>query len=96
MDLFQIKKEKISINFYLDGEEIKIESKRNEYMKEIIKQYLIKIKKNHENCFFLYKGNMVKEELKIEEINNKDNVLKILVYEIEDHDICEENLKDSK
>ena len=39
---------------------------------------------------------MVKEELKIEEINNEDNELKILVYEIEDFDKYEEKLKDSK
>ena len=93
---FQIKKEKITLIFSFDGKEINIESKRDKYMKDIIEQYLITIKKDHKNCFFLYKGNMVKEELKIEEINNEDNELKILVYEIEDYDKCEEKLKDSK
>ena len=44
----------------------------------------------------LYKGNIVIEELKIEEINNNDSEIRILVYEIEDNDKCEEKLKDSK
>ena len=39
---------------------------------------------------------MVKEELKLEEINNEDNTIKILVYEIENTDKSEEELKDSK
>ena len=36
--------------------------------------------------FFLYKGTVVKEDLKIEDINNEDNTIKILVYKIEDTD----------
>ena len=94
MELFQIEKEIINIIFICGGKEVNIESKRNKYIKDIIEQYLITVQKEHKNCFFLYKGNMVKEELKIEEIDNKDNEIKILVYEIEDYDKCEEKLKD--
>ena len=93
---FQIKKETIKLIFNFDGKEVNIESKRDIYMKDIIEQYLITIQKDHKNCFFLYKGSMVKEELKIEEIDNENNEIKILVYEIEDNDKCEEKLKDSK
>ena len=52
---FQIKKEKITLIFSFDGKEINIESKRNKYMKDIIEQYLITIKKDHKNCFFYIK-----------------------------------------
>ena len=93
MDLFR---ETITLIFVFNGKEVKIESKRNKYMKEIIEQYLIEMKKDHNKCFFLYKGNIVLEELKIEEINNNDFEIRILVYEIEDSDKCEEKLKDSK
>ena len=93
---FQIKKETIKLIFNFDGKEVNIESKKDIYMKDIIEQYLITIQKDPKNCFFLYKGSMVKEELKIEEIDNENNEIKILVYEIEDNDKCEERLKDSK
>jgi len=93
---FKIRKETIILIFNFDGKEEILESKRNKYMKDIIEQYLKTIKRDHKNCFFLYKGSMVKEELKIEEINNEDNEIKILVYEIEDNDKCEEKLKNSK
>ena len=69
-------KETIVLNFSFEGNVVKIESKRNKYMKDIIEQYLITIQKDHKNCFFLYKGSMVKEELKIEEINNENNEIK--------------------
>ena len=92
---FLIKKEIITLIFSFDGKEVNIESKGDKYMKDIIEQYLTTIKKEHKNCFFLYKGSIVNEELKIKEINNEDNEIKILVYEIE-NDKCEEKLKDSK
>ena len=93
---FQIKEEKITIIFNLDGSEVNIVSKRDKYMKDIIEQYLITKQKDHKNYFFLYNGNMLKEEVKIQEIINEDKEIKILVYEIEDDDKCEEKLKDSK
>ena len=40
-------------------------------MKDIIEQYLIEIQKDNKNFFFLYQGNIVKEELKIEDIKKK-------------------------
>jgi len=96
MLLTKILKENISIIFNFDGNEVNIESKGNKYMKDIIEQYLEIIQKEQKNCFFLYKGNIVNTELKIEEFRNEDNEIKILVYEIEDNDKYEEKLKDSK
>jgi len=95
VELFQIKKETTFI-FFFGGKEISIEGKRNKYIKDIIEQYLTKIKKDRKKLFFLYKGNILKEELKIEEIDIKDNEIKILVCENEDDEKCEEKLKDSK
>ena len=89
----QIKEEKITLIFNFNGKEVNIKSKRNAYMKDIIEQYLLIIQKDHSNCFFLYRGSIIKEELKIEDINYKGNEIKILVYEIEDNNICEEKLK---
>ena len=69
------KKENILIKFLFEGREVKINCKRNEYMKDIIKQYT----KDLNNIYFLYNGDMLKKELKIEEINNEENEIKILV-----------------
>ena len=61
-------------------------------MKDIIKQYT----KDLNNIYFLYNGDMLKKELKIEEINNEENEIKILVLEIEDQDEIKEKLKKSE
>ena len=53
MSLFGIKKEGITLIFNFNENEINIESKRNKYIKDIIEQYLIIIKKDHKNCFFI-------------------------------------------
>ena len=90
------KKDEISLIFNFEGNEVNLKSKRNKFMKDIIEQYLIETQKDNKNVIFLYKGNLVKEELKIEDINKEGNEMKILVYEIEDNSICEEKLKDSK
>ena len=53
---FQIKEEKITIIFNLDGSEVNIVSKRDKYMKDIIEQYLIIKQKDHKNYFFYIMG----------------------------------------
>ena len=73
------KKENILIKFLFEGREVKINCKRNEYMKDIIKQYTKDLQKDLNNIYFLYNGDMLKKELKIEEINNEENEIKILV-----------------
>jgi len=73
---------------------INIQYKRNEYMKDIFGRYLIKINKSKNDVFFLYNGNKIKEELKLEEINKEDNEIRILVRDILDMNIKnEEDLK---
>ena len=56
-------------------------------MKDIFKRYLIKINKDISEVYFVYNGDKIKEELKLEGINNKDNEIKILVYNINDTNI---------
>ena len=79
------------INFSYYQQIIKIQCKRNEYMRDIFKRYLIKVQKDINNIFFLYNGDKINEELKLEEINNKDPEIEILV-----NDINIENDKNNK
>ena len=77
----------VSIDFDYLGNTIKIQCKRNEYMKDIFKRYLIKITKDINDVFFMCNGNKINEELKLEDINNKDIEIKILVYDINEKNI---------
>ena len=73
-----------TLNFIYQGSTIKIQCKRNEYMKNIIKKYLTKLCKDANDVYFLCDGKKINEDLKIEEINNKNNEIKILVNDIND------------
>ena len=77
----------VTIEFIYKGNSTKIQSKRDECMKDIFKGYLNKINKDINEVYFLYNGNKIEEELKLEEINKKDNEIKILVYNINDKNI---------
>ena len=50
---FQNKNEAITLIFNFAGKEEIIKSNRNKYMKDIIEQFLVTIKKDHNNCFFI-------------------------------------------
>ena len=76
----------IILNFIYNNHELKIPAKRNEFMKDIFKRYIIKIEKNINDIYFLYNGNKINDEIKLEEINNLDNNINILVYEYMDID----------
>ena len=77
----------VTLDFIYQGNSIKIQSKRSEYMKDIFKGYLNKINKDINEVYFLCNGDKINEELKIKEINNKDNEIKILVNNINDKSI---------
>ena len=71
------------LNFNYKGQEIKIQCKRNEYINDIFNRYSIKINKDINNIYFIYNGNIIKNNnIKLEEINDKDNEINILVYDI--------------
>ena len=73
---------KINLNFIYNSNTINIQCKRDEYMENIFKRCLIKINKDIRDVFFMCNGNIINGELKLEEINNKDEEIKILVYDI--------------
>ena len=73
----------VNLNFQYNGNLIKVQAKRNEYMKDIFPRFLTKINKSISEVFFIYDGTILKEELKLEEINNKDNEIQILVSDCE-------------
>ena len=56
-------------------------------MKDIFERYLIKIDKSINDVYFMCNGNIINEELKLEEINKKDEEIKILVYDLKNEDI---------
>ena len=71
----------VILNFYFSGELIKIQCKRNEYMKDIFSSYCIKASKNINDIYFLYNGQLINQELKLEQYNKTDNEINILVYD---------------
>ena len=89
--------EQIVINFIYQSDTIKIQCTRNEYMKDIFKRFLVKHQLDIKNVFYLYNGSIIKEELKLEQINNKDKELNILVQDFdEDKKEIEKEIKPSK
>jgi len=88
----------VTLNFIYQGNTIKIQCKRNEYMKEIIKIFLDKISKDKNEVFFMCYGSKINEELNLEEVNKKDKEIEIMVYDINDKNIKnkKEALKQNK
>ena len=82
----------INLKFIYDGNTINIQSKRDEYMKDIFKRYLIRINRDINDVLFMCNGDKINGELKLEEINNKDEEIKILVYDINDKIIENEQI----
>ena len=75
---------KVNINFIYKGNTIRIQCERNDYMKDIIKGYLIKISKDMNDVYFMYNGSKINKELKLNQVNNKDKEINILVNDIND------------
>ena len=94
------KNDNIIAKFNFEGKTEEIKCKRSEYIKDVIKQYVKNIQKDLENIYFLYNGNIINKEMKIEEMiknkDNKENELQILVYELETNDKNKEELKESE
>ena len=87
-----------TLNFTYEGSTIKIQCKRNEYMKDIFKRYTIKISKDANDVYFMCNGSKINEASKLEEINNRDNEISILVYDLNNkkNENKEEQLKKYK
>ena len=78
--------EDITIKFTFKHSEVKIQAKRNEYLKDIFNRYAGKSGNKINELFFLFNGVYLNGELKLEEINKKDNELLIVVYELHQND----------
>ena len=87
----------IILNFIFNGEKLKMQCKKDDYMKDIFKKYSLKIGKDIKDIYFLFNGGQINEELKLKEINGIDNNNAILVDEIRDknQNKKEENKKQS-
>jgi len=81
-----------NLNFIYNSNAINIQCRTDEHMKDIFKRCLIKINKDIGDVFFICNGNKINGELKLEEINNKDEEIKILVYDINDKIIENEQI----
>ena len=86
----------VNLDFIYQGNAIRIQGKRNEYMKDIVKRYIIKIGKNINDVFFMCNGNKISTELKLEEVNNKDKEIKILVGGVNDKNAKNKEEKSSQ
>ena len=89
--------EDIILNFNYKGQEVKMQHKKNENMNEIFKRYTNKINKNINNIYFINNGKVLdKDNIKLEKINYKDNIINILVYDINNNNerINEKESKD--
>jgi len=88
----------VNLDFIYQGNAIRIQGKRNEYVKDIVKRYIVKIGKDLNDIYFMSNGNKINQELKLEEINNKDKEIKVLVNDINDKNINnkEEESKQNK
>ena len=73
--------EDIIINFIYNGETIKIHSKRNESMENILQRLYAKLDNNEKEFVFLYNGKNIDENFKISELNEYINEFTILVYD---------------
>ena len=86
----------VNLDFIYQGSTIRIQGKRNEYMKDIIKRYIVKIDKDIKDVYFICNGNKISTELKLEEINNKDKEIKILVGDVNDKNAKNKEEKSSQ
>jgi len=74
--------EEIFLNFNYNGQQIGMMCKKNENINDIFKRYAIKINENINNIYFINNGNKISNNIKLEEIINKDNQVNILIYDI--------------
>lgn len=74
--------EDTNINFEYGNQVIKIQCSKNEYLKEIIQKFLIKINKDFNSVYFLYDGKKIQENIPIQKLDNKDTEIRILAYDL--------------
>ena len=80
----------VNLIFLYKGQNIEIQAKRDQYMKDIFSSLNNKVSKEVKNLIFLYNGQIINENLKLEQINNKDNRITIYVQELANEDTQKE------
>ena len=88
----------LKVIFNYKGIETIIQCKIDEIMEEVIKKYKLKIEINNE--YYLYNGNKINNQNKLEDIiNNEDkinNKMNILVYDLNEKRNNNNNIKEIK
>ena len=69
------------IKFIYNGQELVIQYKKYELMKNVLQRYLSKIQKTQDDVYFLYNGKILDENTKLYEINRASDELVFLVYD---------------
>ena len=83
--------EDIILNFDYEGQKIKMQCKKKENLNDIFQRYANKINKDINDIYFINNGNKINNNnIKLEEIKNKENIINILVYDININDNNEE------
>ena len=62
----------IQVKFLYKGSILPIQCNKNDNLKDIFNKFEIKIRNN--SVFYLYKGNKINKELKLEEIIGEDDI----------------------
>ena len=75
----------IDVNFSYEGRNITIQSTKDEVMKEIFKRFEIKCNLENKSVYYLYNGNKLNEEIKLEEIIGNNNNINIIVNSISEN-----------
>ena len=70
----------VEIIFILNEHETIFKGKPEEKMKEIFQKFALKESKNIDNLYFLYNGNKVNEELTLDQLINKSEIIKNKIY----------------
>ena len=63
----------IQIDFMYEGRTTSIQSIKGTKMKEIFQKFELKAQLENNSTYYLYKGNKIDEEIKVEELIGKNN-----------------------
>ena len=87
----------VKIIFSYNGQNETLKCQKNEYMIDIYKKYAMKIQIDLKDLYFLYNGDMINPEVKLESIIKKDEkIINMIVNELYNDKDNEGNLKQSK
>ena len=75
----------MNVTFIFEGKEYIIQCNKNEKMKDIFKKFISKAQIEYNSVYYLYKGDKINEELKIENLNEDINNIKIIVSKINEN-----------